>query len=117
MKESEKPDKTARNGRPIVSDALGFGKHQLQDFERDRKENGFVGVSFREDKDVPGFYQVECSSRGVWDRYVRHRGNVDKNRTSGAAVSSQGILNAQEKMLADFERRKEQRRKLLGEIE
>lgn len=88
-------ERTARNGRPIVSDNLGFGAHQFAEFEQDRKSHGFTGVEFVRDKDVPEFYQVKVSSRAEWDRYVEHRGMVDRNRGAGAALSADGLREAE----------------------
>lgn len=95
-------DRTARNGRPIVSDNLGFGAHQFAEFEHDRKSHGFTGVEFVRDKDVPDFYQVHVSSRGEWDRYVAHRGLVDRNRSSGTVISAEGLREAEQRVRRQY---------------
>ncbi len=70
----------------ILSDTLGFGQHQLAEFEADRKLNGFSGVEFVRDRDVPEFYQAKISSVKEWRRYVKHRGMYDKNSGNGSGV-------------------------------
>ena len=81
----------------IVSDALGFAKHQLADFEADRKANGFNNVEFVQDPSVPEFVQVKCTSPRAYQEYVKHRGMFDKNSRNGSGV----ILTE-----ADFDRAK-----------
>lgn len=76
-----------RHDRPeIVSDALGFTQSQLAHFEEDRKKNKFHGVEFREDPDVPRFYQVKCSSPGAFNRYAKHRGFYNKSGMNGGGA-------------------------------
>ena len=72
--------------KPIVSDACGFIQQQLGDFETDRVKNGFTGIEFVRDKDVPQFYQVKCNSRKEFARYVKHRGMCDRNSRNGSAA-------------------------------
>lgn len=73
-----------RNREPeLVSDSLGFPAQQLGTFEADRIEHGFNGVEFKPDKDVPGFMRVHFSSKGQWERYVKHRGLCDMNGSNG----------------------------------
>ena len=72
--------------KPIVSDACGFIQQQFNDFETDRVKNGFTGIEFVRDKDVPQFYQVKCSSRKEFARYMKHRGMHDKNSRNGSAA-------------------------------
>lgn len=84
--------------RKIVSDALGFGEHQFVDMEADRSRNGFHGVEFIRDKDVPQFFQVQCDSPKTWEKYVQHRGMKDLNSRNGGKV----YLSDE-----DFERAKE----------
>ena len=79
-----------------VSDALGFTAHQLAEFEYDRKSNGFSGVEFTPDPMCPEFYQVRFSSLKERDRYIRHRGMVDRNKTKGAALSKGDFESARE---------------------
>jgi hypothetical protein len=76
-----------RNDRPeIVSDALGFTQTQLAHFEEDRKKHQFHGIEFREDPDVPRFYQVKCSSPEAFDRYAKHRGFFNKSGKNGGGA-------------------------------
>lgn len=83
--------------KPIPpSDAMGFTAHQLAEFEADRKMNGFGGVEFVPDPHEPTFYQVKCSDRRTWERYVRHRGFVDKNSTAAVAISAADLEAAKE---------------------
>lgn len=79
---------TARQelAKPIVSDACGFIQQQLGDFEVDRVKNGFTGIEFVRDKDVPEFIQVKCSSQKEFDRYMKHRGLHDRNSRNGSAA-------------------------------
>jgi len=79
-----------------VSDALGFTSHQLAEFEYDRKRNGFSGVEFTPDPSCPEFYQVRFSSLKERDRYIRHRGMVDRNKTKGSALSERDFSDARE---------------------
>ncbi len=81
--------------KPIPpSDSLGFTVLQLDDFEADRKSHGFTGVEFVPDPLEPTFMQVKCSSRREWERYVKHRGFVDKNRTAGVSISADDLERA-----------------------
>lgn len=73
--------------KPIVSDALGFSEQQFNDFEADRVKNGHVGIEFVRDKDVPQFFQVKCSSREAWAKYVKHRGMYDRNSRNGGSFT------------------------------
>jgi len=79
---------------PCVSDTLGFGGHQLADMEADRKANGFRGVEFTPDPQVPGFYQVKCDNRRVYERYVKHRGFVNATGTGGVMLSQDDLDRA-----------------------
>ena len=81
---------------PILSDSLGFPEAQLQDFEADRKANGFTDVEFVRDKHVPQFFQVKFRGRAAWRRYVKHRGMVDKSRQSTVALSEDDLRRAGE---------------------
>jgi len=83
--EKSKPT-AAHKDRPIISDTLGFGQHQLADFEADRKANGFNGVEFVRDPTVPEFFQVKIDSQKEWGKYVKHRGMFDKNSMNGSSV-------------------------------
>jgi hypothetical protein len=67
--------------KEIVSDAMGFPCRQLQDFEVDRQTHGFSGIEFRTDPTEPSFVQVVSKSPGEFQRYMKHRGFVDRNKT------------------------------------
>lgn len=82
-KRTTKP--SGKTTKEIISDTLGFGQHQLQEMEADRKANGFKGVEFTRDPHVPEFFQVRCDSPKTWHRYLRHRGFTDKNSKNGGA--------------------------------
>lgn len=83
---------------PPPSDNLGFTVHQLAEFEHDRVRNGFVGIEFKQDPRCDTFYQVHFSSHKAREEYIRHRGKVDMNKTIGASLSPQLLLEA-EKMV------------------
>jgi hypothetical protein len=86
--------------KPVVSDSLGFTEKQLADFEADRKRHGFTGVEFKRDPDVPQFFQVHCSGKAEWDRYVKHRGMNDCNSMNGGrqALSERDLRAAEQKV-------------------
>lgn len=96
-----RPDRTIEpNNAPMpppVSDAMGFPMSQLTEFEEDRTRNAFHGVEFRPDPTCPAeFVQVHFASHAERDRYMRHRGMVDRNRTAGGALSKQDLEAAAE---------------------
>lgn len=78
----------------IVSDSLGFGILQLADFENDRDNNGFSGIEFTQDPQVPEFFQVRCNSRREMDAYTKHRGFYNKTNVSGSALSPEMLQAA-----------------------
>lgn len=82
--------------RDIVSDSLGFAQHQFEDFEKDRVAHGFTGVEFVRDPQVPEFYQVKCSSRDAFNRYVKHRGMVQKSGIGGVILSEDELRRAEQ---------------------
>lgn len=82
------------NQTPPVSDALGFPIHQLAEFEYDRTQNSFHGVEFKPDPTCPEFMQVHFASHRDRDRYMKHRGVVDRNKTAGAALSKKDLEDA-----------------------
>jgi len=93
-------ERTETGTKPIPpSDAMGFTAHQLQEFEVDRQLNGFHGVEFVPDPHEPTFYQVKCSDRRTWERYARHRGFVDLNRTAAVSISA-GDLEAAKRLVS-----------------
>lgn len=98
-----RPDRVRVDHRPIPpSDAMGFSEHQLAEFEFDRQQNHFSGVEFVRDPTCPTFYQVKCSSRKEWERYVKHRGLVVKNKTVGAALTPSALERAAEMVSRRF---------------
>lgn len=68
----------------IVSDAMGFTCHQLQEMEADRKANGFKDIEFVASPETPEFFQVHCGSEQAKRRYMQHRGFTDRNSRNGA---------------------------------
>lgn len=82
---------------PIVSDSLGFGQHQLADFERDRVAHGFTGVEFVRDPQVPEFFQARIGSVKELEAYRTHRGLTDRNSRNGstATVSPKQMAEAE----------------------
>ena len=83
-------------GKPLTSDSLGFGEHQLAEMEADRVRNGHVGVEFVRDPDVPQFFQVRCSSRKARDNYAAHRGMSDKSQRASVTLSKESLQAAEE---------------------
>lgn len=75
-----------RERKEVISDALGFPGHQLNEMEADRKQNKFSNVEFREDPTCPEFFQVKCSSPSAFQKYMKHRGFFDKGSVNGGAV-------------------------------
>lgn len=88
----------------IVSDAMGFPAHQLGEFEADRKAHGFRGVEFSADPTVPEFIQVKCSSRDVFNRYMKHRGMADYSQKNGSAVAitASDLAAARKRVLVQY---------------
>ena len=96
-REERKPKRReVRTGsREIVSDALGFGQHQFDEMEADRRGNGFDGVEFRRDPSVPEFFQVKCSSRAEFNKYMRHRGFEQRTGIGGVMLSEDELRRAE----------------------
>ena len=88
VREKSTRTKCPSDRRPpkIVSDALGFGAHQLEEFEADRKVNKLRGVEFHPDPTEPGFIQAHFDSEDAKARYMRHRGAFDKNSKNGSGA-------------------------------
>lgn len=100
-KEGEK--KKAKNvrldGTPdIISDNLGFAQHQLDDFETDRKANGFSGIEFERDPMEPTFIRVKARSRAEMDRYTKHRGKINVSGKAGHILSPEQLRRAEERV-------------------
>lgn len=75
-----------KDQKVVNSFTLGFGECQIDDFEKDRKANGFNGIEFARDPDVPQFLQIRADSQKDMDRYVKHRGKSDKNGINGSSA-------------------------------
>lgn len=70
----------------MLSDSLGFTEATLANRVEHLKISGVKGVEFKEDRDVPGFYQVECSSEGAKMAYAKSLGMVDRNSRNGSGA-------------------------------
>jgi hypothetical protein len=70
----------------VNSLALGFMEGQLDEYEEDRKRNGFHGIEFERNPQDPRFFQVVASSRDEMNRYAAHYGLYDKGERNGSAV-------------------------------
>ena len=66
-----------------MSHNIGFGQHQLAQFEADRVANGHTDIEFRLDPAVPQFYNVHSGSKKALEKYVNHRGSVNKTSRCG----------------------------------
>jgi len=90
----KKAENEVKTGTVVhASDALGFPIEQIGDFEKDRVKHGFNGVEFRPDPSEPTFVRPHFTSKGQWEKYVKHRGMIDKNSVNGSgAVMSPEIF-------------------------
>ena len=70
-----------------ISDSLGFSKLALNDQLEHLKRTGLRGIEFKEDKSVPGFYQVHCSNQEAKLRYAASRGMYDRNSHNGGSAT------------------------------
>ena len=68
-----------RQRTDCTSDALGFTKAKLPEFQEHLKQTGCKGIEFRDDPDVPGFVQVQCDSQKAKLDYAKTRGLYDRN--------------------------------------
>lgn len=84
---------------PIVSDAMGFGQHQFAEMEADRQANGFSDIEFKQDPQVPQFYQVHCGSEKAKQRYMVHRQFTDRNSRNGGGQALSPDMIEQAKTL------------------
>lgn len=81
--------------QPIISDNLGFFDYQYDDFEKDRKANGFTDVEFVRDPSFPHYYQVRCDSYAARDRYAKHQQDwVDRGPGGGWQITQQELDRA-----------------------
>jgi hypothetical protein len=80
--------------REIVSDNMGFGQSVYAEYEADRQRHGFTGVSFQPDPQTPEFFRVHCSSRRTYDRYLKHRGLVNRTGIGGVRLTQEDLDRA-----------------------
>lgn len=90
--------------KPILSDSLGFCETQLAEFEADRVANGFTGIEFVPEPGLPFFYQVKCSGKEEWKRYLRHRNMRDNSKKLGSAatLTPKDIEEARQRILEKY---------------
>jgi hypothetical protein len=81
---------------------LGCIKGQVNKFREDAKKHGYA-VEFKEDKEVPGFYNADLTSMSARqrDKYADHRApreeeGVKTGSKSGVGVTTPGELKAME---------------------
>lgn len=89
--------------KTIVSDAMGFGQHQLAEMEADRKAHNFTDIEFVPDPEIPQFIQVHCGSEKAKRKYMEHRQFTDRNSSNGAGriLSPQMFEEAKELVARD----------------
>lgn len=93
------PAPTTKAEQVFVSDALGFPGECLGDMEADRIRHGFTAVEFKEDPEVPGFYQTHIHGKRARAEYIAHREMTDRSSRLGAGqVLSPGDLRAAEQV-------------------
>ena len=80
----------------VVSDAIGFPIQALADREADRKANGFSGIEFKPDPQVPEFCQVHGASRKELLKYAKHLGYQDQGKTGYLSLSEDDFARARE---------------------
>lgn len=81
----------------VVSDSLGFVVDSLEDQKAHLKKTGIKGIEFKEDPDVPNFYQVHCSTESAKLKYAKSRGMRDQNSRNGAgSLGEVDLRNAKE---------------------
>jgi hypothetical protein len=52
-----------------------------------------------QDPRVPSYYNVQCSSRAEWERYVKHRGFVVRNKVTGQLLTAEELEQAKQFVL------------------
>jgi hypothetical protein len=84
--------------RPLVSDALGCCSIEVEVFREDARRNGHIGVEWKPDPLVKGFYQCHFSGPEARERYLRHRQMSDRSKKlgSGATLSEEDLRKAAE---------------------
>ena len=95
-KPQRQAEKRSEGANTIFSDALGFPQQSFSEFEEDRQRNGFSGVEFTRDPQVPEFYQVKCATRAEFNRYMKHRGYVQKSGIGGVRLTQDDLDRAKE---------------------
>jgi len=80
--------------RPIVSDALGVSVCRIEEYEKDRADNGHTGIRFVPDPSEPTFYQVHADSRKSFNAYMKHRGMTNKGSCGGMRLSQADLDGA-----------------------
>ncbi len=81
---------------PLISNAMGFPKQQLADFEADRAAHGFTDVDFRPSPECPEVYQVVCGSESARNKYAAHRGMIECNSRSGSKMGKEELEMAKD---------------------
>jgi hypothetical protein len=71
---------------PAVSDGVGFPEQCLEKYQADLDSSRLTGIEFKRDPACPEFYQVHGSSRAALDRYIRHRGLVNRTGSLGGGL-------------------------------
>lgn len=86
-----------------VSDSMGFTSASLSDMKKHLKEQRIRGVEFKPDPQVPGFFQVHCSSEKAKMAYAKSRGMSDHNSRngSGAIIGAADLAAAKELVLRE----------------
>lgn len=100
------PPKASKGERGIarlISDSMGFTFRKLDERVEHLKKTGVKGVNFREDPDVPGFYQVVCDTERSRNKYAATLGLQDNNSRngSGAMLSPDQIEGAKKLLLRE----------------
>lgn len=76
----------------FVSDSLGFGQSQLGEMREHLEQSKCQGIEFTPDPKVPEFYQVRCSSRGAFLKYMESRGYEDQTSRNGGGTFTEKDL-------------------------
>jgi hypothetical protein len=84
----------------MLSDSMGFTKGVLANRLEHLKATGIRGVEFKEDRHVPGFYQVQCDNERAKMAYAASLGMSDRNSRNGSsAMLSQDQLDKAKELL------------------
>jgi hypothetical protein len=84
-----------------LSDSMGFTKKALAERVEHLKQTGIKGIEFKEDPQVPGFYQVQYDSEKARNKYAKKLGLRDQNSRngSGAMLSEEQMNKARDLVL------------------